>query len=604
MNRVTIHEVIISGFKSFYEETIIEFAPKNGKPDFDRGFFFLGGRNEVKPRLGANGAGKSSLWDAIFWCFYGTSIKGEKASDLTSWGHKRPQVAVTLEIAGEIWTIDRTGSPEKIMLHNFHHQPDPASQEEIDQLLGLTKARFAQSVLFGQGARLFLDLTVPERGALLEEVLDLALWERLAVRAGKEAKHHELNKADALRDIAFVSGKLEGLVETDLLVEQETRWRENLEAELLRLCEDIEGAQAVLDKANNAIPNLPVQNLASKDHINLLRGEIGGHQQRCALINREASEIAQSLQFYETHTDCPTCSQPITAALIKDKQKIGNTRLALISIERNGFEAEIERLSRELRTEESAVQAQQQEAQQCHAKHAGAVAEANAARRMLDSVLANLDRKEAELKQSPFAAQIAQQAATKAKLEEELASHKLREVEADRQFRHADYWRNGFKKVKLFLIKKTLSMLEVETAAAASALGMTGISIKFVTETETKSGGLKSGVQILVTDPDVPGKWSIWSGGEGQRIRLAVSLGLANMIQRMAGVDYNLEVFDEPSAWLSPEGISDLMECLHHRADMTGKAVWVVDHRVFDATTFDGIWTMVKTKAGSHLEIN
>jgi DNA repair exonuclease SbcCD ATPase subunit len=603
MNRVTILEVAISGFKSFYEETFISFAPKDG-PGFDRGFFFLGGRNEVKPRLGANGAGKSSMWDAIFWCFYGTSIKGEKAGELTSWGHKRPQVSVTLEIDGQIWIIDRTGSPEKIMLGNFHHEPDAVTQAEIDQLLGLTKARFAQAVLFGQGAKMFLDLTVPERGALLEEVLDLALWERLAERAAKEAKRHQLEKTDAQRDIAFVSGKLEGLVEVEVLQEQEARWREGLDAEILRLCDDVENAHADLNKAVAAIPNLPVQNLTKRDRLNQLRTTIGQHQQNCALLDREASEIQQSERFYDTHTDCPTCSQPITKEFIAAKRKAATARLSAIYAERRGIEADAAKLILDLKLEESTARQRQAEENQEHGRYAAAIATEAGARRVLDNVLANLDRKEAELKRSPFAAQIAAQAATKANLEAELAGHKQREIAADQQLRHMDYWRNGFKKVKLFLIKKTLSMLEMETAAAASALGMVGTSIKFVTETETKSGSLKSGVQVLVTDPDVPGKWSIWSGGESQRIRLAISLGLSNMIQRMAGVDYNMEVYDEPSAWLSPEGIADLMECLRHRADMTGKAVWVVDHRVFDSTTFDGMWTMVKTAKGSHLEIN
>ena len=33
-------------------------------------------RGEIFGFLGANGAGKTSIFDAIFWCFYGCSIHG------------------------------------------------------------------------------------------------------------------------------------------------------------------------------------------------------------------------------------------------------------------------------------------------------------------------------------------------------------------------------------------------------------------------------------------------------------------------------------------------------------------------------------------------
>jgi len=224
------------------------------------------------------------------------------------------------------------------------------------------------------------------------------------------------------------------------------------------------------------------------------------------------------------------------------------------------------------------------------------------AQQEVKNLLADIDAAETAAAANPITLQIAQRTERAAALDAELAGHQERKNKAQAGLRHMDYWRQGFKRVKLFLIKRALDVLQIETAAAAGQLGLIDWTITYVTETETKSGTLKAGVQILVKAPQAPGAFSLQSGGEGQRVRLAISIGLSNMIQRMAGVDYRIEIWDEPSAWLSPEGIADLMECLHERAEDTGKQLWVIDHRVYDSTTFNAAYIMVKTDAGSHLE--
>ena len=61
--RIELISIELACFKSFIAPQLITF-------EADKGLNFLGGLNKVHPRMGANGAGKSSLWDAMFWCFY------------------------------------------------------------------------------------------------------------------------------------------------------------------------------------------------------------------------------------------------------------------------------------------------------------------------------------------------------------------------------------------------------------------------------------------------------------------------------------------------------------------------------------------------------
>jgi exonuclease SbcC len=166
-----------------------------------------------------------------------------------------------------------------------------------------------------------------------------------------------------------------------------------------------------------------------------------------------------------------------------------------------------------------------------------------------------------------------------------------------------DFWKAAFRRVRLFMVKRILAQLEVETGAAAAALGLIGWKVSFATELETKAGTLRPGIHITVSSPISTAPWEVWSGGEGQRIRLAVALGLASMIQRMAGVSINFEVWDEPTAHLGAEGIDDLFECLRHRVFTTGKSIWICDHGRLSQSAFTEIWQATKTEMGSSIKL-
>jgi len=63
-----------------------------------------------------------------------------------------------------------------------------------------------------------------------------------------------------------------------------------------------------------------------------------------------------------------------------------------------------------------------------------------------------------------------------------------------------------------------------------------------------------------------------------------------------------LEVWDEPTAHLSVQGVEDLLDFMYDRAHNDGKQLWLVDHRSLDAGYFDGGVTVAKTEFGSTIE--
>jgi ABC-type multidrug transport system ATPase subunit len=79
-------------------------------------------------------------------------------------------------------------------------------------------------------------------------------------------------------------------------------------------------------------------------------------------------------------------------------------------------------------------------------------------------------------------------------------------------------------------------------------------------------------------------------------------MGLADLIRSRTGAGIPLEVWDEPTAGLSPQGIRDLLECLRERAAREGRCVWLVDHRSHDFGGFAGGAVVRKTQGGTVIE--
>jgi DNA repair exonuclease SbcCD ATPase subunit len=186
---------------------------------------------------------------------------------------------------------------------------------------------------------------------------------------------------------------------------------------------------------------------------------------------------------------------------------------------------------------------------------------------------------------------------------EKLAKRKGKLQQLEEEKEALSFWSKGFKKIRLSIIDETLQQLEIEVNNNLAGLGLTDCRIEFDVERENKSGGISKGFVVLVhfTGADDAGlRFETYSGGEGQRLRLAGDLGLANLIMHRAGLESTIEFFDEPSDHLSPEGILDLAETLYNRAMASGKRILLIDHQNIDFD-FTGRYVAVKDSSGSSL---
>jgi len=168
------------------------------------------------------------------------------------------------------------------------------------------------------------------------------------------------------------------------------------------------------------------------------------------------------------------------------------------------------------------------------------------------------------------------------------------------------YWMQAYREIRLNLIDDTLLEIEIAANRHVEALGLVDWRISFATERITQADKVSYGFTTFVTPPNQPEpiKWESYSGGQQQRLQLAVTFALSEVLLARAGITTNLEIYDEPTAHLSQEGIDDLLDILRDRALDLDRCVYLVDHRNLDRGSFDGVVTIERDREGSRITVS
>jgi len=150
---------------------------------------------------GLNGAGKSSLLDAITWCIWGTSRAGDSSDALIHSGANDMQVEFSFKLDSHLYTIKRrrakkSGGSTALELwsnqHNLTEGTIKATQEKIIQNLHLTFETFTNSSYLRQGhADEFTTKGPTERKRILADILGLSHYDSLEEKAKEKAKQSQ-----------------------------------------------------------------------------------------------------------------------------------------------------------------------------------------------------------------------------------------------------------------------------------------------------------------------------------------------------------------------------------------------------------------------------
>ena len=640
----------IRNFKSFAGVHTFDFT------QFGPGLYFLTGKNLAEPELGANGVGKSTLWDALYWVIYGRTLRGLRAGECLTWlkppkqplkgrqqapadaptggispkrGDTNPPLrkkscygSLVMALDHRKVLIQRSWNPNSLWVY-IDGENKITTQEDLESLLGLDGESFQQSVIIGQFSRMFFDLRPAEKLTLFSELMDLEFWQERSKAAAAELEGIQSEYEEVERQIislratrAEVRRALDNEREFQTnYVQTKADRRKKLEEQIEEKVQIVERLNQKLIDCREACEKLARKVEASRRVVStdiVEAEEVVGHRIQSQLVvseNNSQNVKKQLLRLERVRGQCPVCGQKVNEIHIKSERN----RLSgqLISYQREKLV-----LENEMKQFQKKIGALRKEATLIRTKNQVVIDQYNLALREVQAVELDVvkhtermkgllsDLSEIKGERSPHKTQIVECKQRSESLRTKIIKFKDTMNKLEGTLQAVSFWVKGFKDIRLSIIETTLDALTVEVNNYLGALGMENWAVKFDVERETKGGSVSRGFQVFVQSPNSPSgdlvPLEAWSGGEGQRLRLAGTLGLANLILDQRGITTNLQVWDEPLYGLSGTGRDDALELFREQAHTTGKQIWLVDHRALEFG-FDRVVCINKDKAGSHI---
>ena len=618
---------------NFISLEIENFKHYIGKPQifdlqaYGNGLHFLCGKNLTNDRLGSNGAGKSSLWDAMCWCLYGRTVNKLRTSDIRPWTKSGPTwvtIDITIEDGPQIlehYQIKRGSGANQLTIND-----KMVGQEQVDNLIKLDYNLFIHAVILGQGRPLFLDLTPGDKMRLFSEVLDLDRWERRAAIARNEAAHCK-------QSIGRLEGEISGLTTAleyanDTLVDVRSaskRWndeqQEYIEAYKARLndykkqLKPIEkkaaSADLLSDSAGTELKALSkkLDNLA--DQLRDLEIERSSWKHNEIDANRASKRLISEMASLKQTKNCPTCGQTVKLTDLSDQRTRLKTEIKRLEKESITLTKKFDDTEKKYQELSIIVARQRKHRDKLQDEFDKQLAASRISMQAHESLLAKIRSIEerltiAEEEVNPHRDAMSEARIQLKDIKTELNTVKANEKKLQAKTERAIFWSKGFGNIRLSIVDEVLTDLQFTTASLLAEVGLGDWNINYSVERETKSGTTQRSLGIDIQSPTSTRtvRWESWSGGEGQRLRLIVALAFADTLLNYAGAQINLRVLDEPTRGLSPEGVRDLCELLSNYADEHDASIWYVDHHSIESTHFTSVVTIVNDKDGAYVEVS
>lgn len=607
----------LSNFRSFTATETFNFPQSPG-------LYFMQGLNAVEPRLQTNAAGKSTIWEALLWCLFGKTSRGLKAGDICNWGEGKGAV-VTLrflpDTTGPVLSMTRTWGPNSWRLEADGDGPvidlTKDGNNPVLAQLRLDFAPFLHCILMAQSQPMFLDLDHGAQAALFSAVLGLDVWIDLSARSSKMASEQDRASRGLEKTLAEVTGRLSEQRDYEIPRKEFEDKRKDklaaLEAGYVKLLADAE-------KIRTAVPRYEKDEQTQREEyqkwgramdsqtpLNLVV-EVADTRQKIGACTARYEDSIEFVAFLLQHDHCPTCDQDIMPATKQGATRMAKETQKRLSADLDQLKKELEDLLGQLEIKEKQFTSLMQKKQTslddwrlCESITKSAQRNLLLMDRELDSLEEQTDTALDE--ENPFS-KLHKNAQEQAKvLRKTLADTQTRLDHSNERYSLFSYWVKGFKDLRLSLIAEALTELEIEVNSCVTSLGLVGWELQFQVDRETKGGSIQRGFSVEVLSPanTKATPWAAWSGGEGQRLRLAANMGLSNLIRTRTGTGLNLEVWDEPSQALSPQGVTDLLEALAHRASVERRQIWLVDHTAYSFGGFEGGALVTKTSKGSRI---
>jgi len=275
--------------------------------------------------VGQNGAGKSTMLDAIAFGLFGKPHRNiNKPQLINTVNNKNCVVEVTFVIGKAKYKVIRGIKPNVFeiwkngdMINQSSHSKE--YQKILEQnILKLNHKSFHQIVVLGSSSFVpFMQLPAQHRRDVIEDLLDINVFSKM----NSLLKEKTSVLKDKMKDLSFKLDVETNKIDTqkkyisDLKALNKTA-KEQKDVQVDKLRKDL----ASLSKENAEISaEVEDKQKPLEKELNTLHDRKQVFVQYNAQFRQQMSQVVKESKFYEENENCPTCSQEITESVRNDK---------------------------------------------------------------------------------------------------------------------------------------------------------------------------------------------------------------------------------------------------------------------------------------------
>lgn len=574
-----------------------------------------------------NGKGKTTIWNAIYFCLFGEDMKKRTLDKLPTWEHKRIddfkgtriithfikgedtyQVIRHINYSGE--TLERKGG-DKLMLRingELHGEDrDKADvQRHIIEILGATAKVFMNSIIFGQRMTRIITAKAEDKRKLLEDIFELSFI--------PAAKKRALAKKTTLQTSITVESNIRDGYSRDLDrmkedISQKEEQFNNFESEKAKDSERVQGQidthTVSIGELNTKISDTKkeLKKYKPKDTTELSdeRDEIYKLLEGCHVefnkLNRDVSDcVGESeksdkkkveLEDHKANptTDCYACGQNLPKAEvakahkklledIKTEEEIIVTMADTVKLS----QVQIGKLEKETKKKQDLYDKKVEEIT--------AQTDIRVKKNNLEGVLsthqANLDNAQDNRKRAKTDLKVIQDRRSVSYDFEALGdaldgirnkvSSTQEKIEAyEEELNYINYWNNkgyGTDGLKALVFDAMLLQLNEIIKKYAERLG---IQVEFSVDMSKVNKPFLTKVTMEGHEVD----YIDLSGGQAQRVDICLAFAMFDLVNSSGA--FNILVLDEIMEGLDEEGIEQVFELVRSKAEQGG-SIYIISH--------------------------
>lgn len=602
------------------------------------GLTLIEGRNEDDESANSNGAGKSSLVDALCWCLYGVTGRGVSGDAVINKKAKKECV-----VGVEVWTeglncyyIER-GRKSKRLGNNLIVQHVIVDGNDVGSGCELTKTTVADTQalvndLLGCSYEIFtssiyaVQEKMPDLPALTDKNLKTLIEEAAGIdklQRASEIAHAKYQ--DCVRLTTETQGKIENLTSElsnnkklldDVVYEREThirnatiekaqqlRYKDLLESELkkasalpVEAVEAIEKKKAEIQAKIDEYSFIEAKGaekqrlaMSAQSHCVMTKKEIEKEKEKIADLNKEINNLEAKIG-----THCSECGKVYQAEDLETAKKAIETQIANKTKE---VLKQIEDFKNQVA--EAKVLAKDAEDFKKSMPNAtelmSAMNELNERLKKNQDTQFQIDTQKRELQNLKKSIEATEEVTVKGEtpynktiktLEESIA--KLGKDKKERESEHEKYAEQqkiaeavdelySRKGIRAHILDTVTPFLNERTAFYLNTLSDGEITATWQTLTKTAKGDFKEKFSIDVQSVKGANCFAGLSGGEKRKVRVATSMALQDLVASRAKKPIDLYIADEVDHALDASGLERMMSILEEKAKQFGTAL-VISH--------------------------